>query len=91
MSVVWKWFGMVLEVSTAFGGHGRCVIGLSSHVANVSVWRELVYTVHRSPNYCDTYVWGRNIALRGHMRTISYQIIEKRLFYQIIMISLTIA
>ena len=37
------------------------------------------------------YVWGRNIALRRHMRTISYQIIEKRLFYQIIMISLTIA
>ena len=34
---------------------------------------------------------GRNIALRRHMRTISYQIIEKRLFYQIIMISLTIA
>ena len=34
---------------------------------------------------------GRNIALRGHMKTKSCQIIEKRLFYQIRMILLTIA
>ena len=33
--------------------------------------------IHCDSDYNDTYVWGRNIPLRRHMRTILYQIIEK--------------
>ena len=44
--------------------------------------------LHCDSDYYDTYVWGRNIPLRPHTRTILNQIIEKKILYQIIMIPL---
>ena len=44
--------------------------------------------LHCASYYNDTFVWRRNIPLRRHMRAILYQIIERQIFYRIIIIPL---